>query len=433
MPWAAAGAVAGGLLAGEASKNAAKTSANASKEAIAEQRRQFDIGQENLKPWQKAGEEALGRYEGFLGKQGDYEQQIQSNIPGQFTSSKGVPAAYNSETNIPDAFQSRTNIPTAYRNASNIPQAYSEQAGDYFGNVQNNVQQGFKFGRNEFDQYKDPGYDFRKEEGIKALERRNAKGGNRNSGYNTRSLMELGQNLGSDEFNRARNRAYDDYQSNVDRESQRYGRSVSDYDRRVGREDNLYGRGRQQRLDEGTRESSIYNRGSRARGEDVLREQGIYDRGRQLRTDQSAVEQGRFNRGRQYTQDQTRREQELYGRSLRDYGLDVNREESIYNRGVARYGRQYTDMANREASLANVGQTTASEVSRLGANSADNIAELIQRSGDVNAAGQLGEAGAYAGALGSAGSSLQQYYNPRSNMRYGTQVEGDAYQPGVVY
>lgn len=388
MPWAAVGgALIGGVLAGEASKRAAKTSAGASREAIAEQRRQFDVTQEQQKPWLEAGKKALGDYGDLLDKQGDFAGQIPSNIPDNFKSGVDVPQAYRGNTNIPDA----------YRSPTDIPEAYSAESGNYFGNINNNVRSDFQFGRDEFNQYKDPGYDFRVDEGLKALERRNAKSGNRNSGYNTRSLMELGQNLGSQEFGRARDRAFQDYQTGVNREDQRYGRSVSDYGRRTGREAELYGRGRQRRADE------------------MYREGEQYTRGRQGRIDQAGVEQGRFDRGRQYVNDQTRREQELYGRSLRDYGFDVSREQAQYGRGVDRYNRNFTDMANRRSALANVGQTTATNLGNLGATTSQNIGDLINKAGEYNAAGQLGAAGAYAGAIGAAG---QAYTDQQNYSRY---------------
>jgi hypothetical protein len=352
MPWGAVASLAGGLIAGKGARDAGKRAASGQRDAIAEQRRQFDITQEQNKPWLEAGQRGLGRYEDLLGRQSEFESQIQSNIPAQFQSGKNIPEAYQSSTNIPGAF--------------------SRGAGDYFGNIQSNVQPGFQFGREEFNQYKDPGYDFRREEGLRALERRNAKGGQRNSGYNTRSLMELGQNLGSQEFGRARERAFGDYQSGVDREQQSYGRGVNDYGRRIGREAELYGRGRQQRVDE------------------------------------IGLEQAGYQRGRQGVQDRTAREQEQYGRNLRDYGLGVEREQAVYGRGLAQYGRQYTDQLNREAGLSGVGQQTAANLGQQRGAFSQNIGNMIGQAGAYEAAGMAGQAGAYAGALGAAGEQFSQ-------------------------
>ena len=234
------------------------------------------------------------------------------------------------------------------------------------------MQPGFQFGREEFEQNKDPGYDFRREEGLRALERRNAKGGQRNSGYNTRSLMELGQNLGSQEFGRARDRAFGDYQSRVGREEQTYGRGVGDFGRRVGRESELYGRGRTQRLDE------------------------------------QSVEQAGYGRGRQGVADRTQREASLYDRSLRDYGLGVEREQAQYGRDTAAYGRDYVDPLNRFGQLSGVGQSTAQNLGGLRGAYSQNIGSMIGQAGAYRAAGGLGAAGAYAGAAGAIGRGFRQ-------------------------
>jgi len=348
MPWvAAAGAVVGGIVSAKGASSAAKKGKAGQMAAVAEQKRQFDITQEQNKPWLDAGKAALGRYEDRLGQQGQYEEKIRSNIP--------------------QAFQSQTNI----------PQAYQGQSGNYFGNIQNNVQQGFQFGRQEFDQYKDPGYDFRREEGLRALERGNASRGRRNSGYNTRSLMELGQRA-------ARGRAFQDYQSGVNRENQVYGRGVQDFSRRVGRESELYGRGRQQR------------------------------------------------------QDETGREQELYQRGLRDYGLGVQREEAQYGRDLEQYNRTYVDPMAREAGLANVGQTTAANLGQRRGEMAQNVGGNLANAGSYGASGTLGQYGAISGAVGALGNAYKDFQSQQASSSmyydtpYGKQVQGDAYLPAAI-
>jgi hypothetical protein len=419
MPWAAAAAVAGAYISSEGAKKAAKTSAGAQDRAAAEQARQYDQTREDQKPWMEAGESALGRYEEKLGDQQSYEDQIRSDIPDRFQYGGAVPDAFKGNTNIPQAFQSQTNVPGAYQSQTNIPQAFSQDSGNYFGNIQNQETGAFQFGREGFDQYKDPGYDFRMEEGLKALERRNAKTGNRNSGYSTRSLMELGQNLGSQEFGAARGRAFQDYQTQVSSEQDRYGRSVGDYGRRTGRESELYGRGRQQRQDETGRERDQYGRGQTTRQQNVYQEEAMYGRGRQQRLDETAVEQAGYGRGRQYNQDLASREQNRYGRAMTGYGLDVAREEAQYGRDLGRYGRQYTDNLNREAALSGVGQSTATELGRRGQDASQAIGGYIKGAGDVTAAGQLAETGAWSSAIGSMGSAYQQYKGGGNSMQYG--------------
>ena len=353
---AAAGAVAGAYISSEGAKDAADTAAGGQRAASAESRRQFNIGQENQQPWLQAGQQGLEGYQGMLGQQGAYEGKIRSNIQQPFQSGSQIPGAYQSQTNVPGAYQG--------------------QSGDYFGNIQSNVQPGFKFGAEEFNQYKDPGYDFRMEQGMKGLERANAKSGNRGSGYSQRSMMELGQNLGSQEFGAARGRAMADYQSGVSREAQRYGRSNEDFNRRTGREAELYGRGRQQVQDVTQREQAMYGR------------------------------------GRQYAQDLAGREQAGYTRQVSEYGMGRQSEMDQYNRDIAQYGRTYLDPMARQQGLAQMGQNTATGMASQGAMQGQEQGGYAQNAANAQYAGQLGSTGAYAGALGSLGSIYQNYNQP---------------------
>lgn len=102
---------------------------------------------------------------------------------------------------------------------------YEKMLGEY-GDYE--LPEAFSFGADEFNEYKDPGYEFRMDEGLRAIDRRMAKSGQRGSGRRPRALMELGQNLASQEFGAARGRAYQDYQSEVAREAEDYGRSYTD-------------------------------------------------------------------------------------------------------------------------------------------------------------------------------------------------------------
>ena len=168
--WVAAGvAVAGAVLSNRATTRASRMQADTAAANLAEQRRQFDITQEQFRPYREAGLTGLERYQTLVGE----EQQ----------------------GNLPDQFQ---------------------------------------FGAEEFNQYKDPGYEFRVEEGLRALDRRLARGGKRGAGVRSRALMDLGQNLASQEFGAARGRALQDYSSEVAREQSQYQRSYLDPLSRAG-------------------------------------------------------------------------------------------------------------------------------------------------------------------------------------------------------
>lgn len=61
MPWAAAAAVGGALLTSDATRSASNKLADGSANALAEQAREFDVTQENQKPYLEAGKIALGK------------------------------------------------------------------------------------------------------------------------------------------------------------------------------------------------------------------------------------------------------------------------------------------------------------------------------------------------------------------------------------
>lgn len=70
MPWGYAAVAVGSIIAADkqagAGEKGASTQARASREATEENRRQFDITQQNLQPWLKAGSAALDKQNAFL-------------------------------------------------------------------------------------------------------------------------------------------------------------------------------------------------------------------------------------------------------------------------------------------------------------------------------------------------------------------------------
>ena len=83
----------------------------------------------------------------------------------------------------------------------------------------------FKFGTSEFQA--DPGYAFRLAEGQKALERNAAARGGLISGGALKAATGYGQEMGSQEFARARERALSNYGTNVARSDTGYNRLAS--------------------------------------------------------------------------------------------------------------------------------------------------------------------------------------------------------------
>ncbi|MBL4591201.1 MAG: hypothetical protein JKY96_04510 [Phycisphaerales bacterium] len=175
MPVAAIGAVAsvaGGAIAGSGARGAARSQARAARSQIEEERRQFNETKQDLAPYREAGQRGLEQYDNLINSQSDYEGLIQSN-----------------------------------------------------------VQDPFQFGAEEFEQYKDPGYEFRLAEGARAVNNTFANLGKRVSGERFAGLQNYAQNAASQEFRAARGRAAADYDNQGSLEQQTYNRGVSDYDR----------------------------------------------------------------------------------------------------------------------------------------------------------------------------------------------------------
>jgi len=75
------GSVAGGVIAGAGAKKAAKAQLQAQREAIAEQRRQFDVTRQDMQPWRDTGVNALGRLDrASTGSMGDFYRSPDYNF-----------------------------------------------------------------------------------------------------------------------------------------------------------------------------------------------------------------------------------------------------------------------------------------------------------------------------------------------------------------
>lgn len=87
-----------------------------------------------------------------------------------------------------------------------------------------NVPAAFKFGAGDYQA--DPGYAFRLSEGQKALDRQAAARGGLISGGALKAAQRYGQEMGSQEFGNAYNRALTSYNTDVARENQLYNRQA---------------------------------------------------------------------------------------------------------------------------------------------------------------------------------------------------------------
>jgi hypothetical protein len=90
--------------------------------------------------------------------------------------------------------------------------------------------------------YQDPGYGFRLSEGQKALDRSAAARGGLISGGALKAATRFGQDMGSQEYQNAYNRALTGYNADVARENQVYNRALTGYNTGVASENQLYNR-----------------------------------------------------------------------------------------------------------------------------------------------------------------------------------------------
>jgi hypothetical protein len=193
-----ASAVVGGISSSKAAstqasaaRDAGNLQAQAARDQIASQERMFERQIELQEPWRQAGINALG----------------------QLTSP---------ETRLPAAFTSQTQFPSQFKPEAQyaLPKAFTGQV---------NLQA-------------DPGYQFRLSEGLKALDRQAAARGGLISGSALKAAQRYGQDMASQEYGQAYNRALTEYGAGVDRSAAGYGRNLTEYGLDVDRSQNQYAR-----------------------------------------------------------------------------------------------------------------------------------------------------------------------------------------------
>lgn len=200
MTWVATAIVGGSLVTGYTGSQAAgeqsKSSERASKRSIEEQRRQFDLQRGDTAPYREAGVNALRTLEGELQRPGD-----------------------------------------------DLPE-YS------YGGVQPEFTDR---GRFQFDLESDPGYQFARDEGIRATSREMAGGGKYNSGNRMAAIADRVTGIASQYADQA-------FRRQLATSGENYGRGVQEYGFDVGREGTEYGRGLTEYGIESQREQDIYGR-----------------------------------------------------------------------------------------------------------------------------------------------------------------------------
>jgi hypothetical protein len=163
----------------QAVTQAAETGAGASRYAADVQREMFNRSVALQEPFRQAGINALTRM-----------QQQYANMPEVFTYKGNMPAAFTGQVKLGE----------------------------------------------------DPGYAFRLSEGQKALDRQAAARGGLISGGALKAAQRYGQEMGSQEYGNAYNRALTNYNAAVNREATGYNRALTGYNAAVNREGTGYNR-----------------------------------------------------------------------------------------------------------------------------------------------------------------------------------------------
>lgn len=187
-----------------AAGDAAALSAQATRDTIVEQRRQFDLSRSDFAPYRETGANALAQYSALFGiGRGGGANGAPEFIDEQFQTSPGSTrqvenpnySVGNGEDGEPE-FISESTAPTfGTRQVSNP----DFQAGNAF------------LSREEMDEARDrfvetPGYNFRFDEGLRALDRSASARGRLQGGGITREVQRYGQGIAADEFNNYANR-----------------------------------------------------------------------------------------------------------------------------------------------------------------------------------------------------------------------------------
>ena len=200
----AAGSIAGNRAQSNAAKSAANASQQATDAAIAEQRRQFDIGQKNMQPWLTTGNSALNTLAGIYGlntQPGGASSQTYAYLQANPWLKKDIDAGYyGGPGNYDAAVNWHRN---EYGAAVNPGTVNTGQVGSATLERAPGVTAG---GPNMGAFFASPDYQFRLNEAMRGLTARNAALGIQDSGAAQRSALTLAGNQASGEFNNYVNR-----------------------------------------------------------------------------------------------------------------------------------------------------------------------------------------------------------------------------------
>jgi hypothetical protein len=361
----ATGSVIGGSIASRAAKNAAETQSQAAQEANRVLLQMYGQTREDLTPYRLAGYGALG----------NMIQQAQDPFQaGQYTPTQVL----NPEQYGFDPSQHAFDVNQYQFNAPN--QALSPA--DYQFNAPNQALSpaDYRFAPVSGQQVlnDDPGYAFRMQEGMKAINASAAAKGGLQSGAALKAAQQYGQGLASQEYGQSYNRAL--------------GRNIQDWQRAQ------YGNEQQ------------YNRALAENQQGWQRAQ--YGNEQQYNR---ALAQNQMGYERGLQGNQLGYERDLAANQLR-YGRDYTMNTDMAQRNRDQYALNYQSALGQRQqnigelqALANLGTGAQAQQNTAAANLSNALAGNITGSGAAQAAGQVGAANAWQGAFTGIGNSANSY------------------------
>jgi hypothetical protein len=152
---------------------------------------------------------------------------------------------------MPTREQFTTTMPVDRLRVNTRSPDFGRYAQDFAGSAQTALPEAFTPGAEaalpeaftgQVDLQADPGYQFRLSEGLKALDRQAAARGGLISGGALKASQRYGQDMASQEYGQAYNRALTQYGAGVDRANTMYGRDLTGYGSQVDRANTMFGR-----------------------------------------------------------------------------------------------------------------------------------------------------------------------------------------------
>jgi hypothetical protein len=202
----------------DAAEGAADTAAGASREASATQLQMFREQQASMQPWLTSGSNALNKLNAMMGL--PQYQQGNALVPGGGTAPV-APTKPTIDSSVAEFLPGGNDDTGWTRNPAYAgPQAsmekYNQDWADYTrklaeynakgGGLVPATQPATQTQSQDWRSLMDPGYEFRKQEGVNALAAAGAASGNYGSGNMGVALQDFGQNLASQEYQNVYNR-----------------------------------------------------------------------------------------------------------------------------------------------------------------------------------------------------------------------------------